>query len=125
MKILKFKPTYKKEDGLVVIDEGSVPIPEGFSIIERSVVVFPPGSKGGNHKHPRTELFYTNGNLVLICLDNGVKKEISMAPEDGEYKLFVMSPGLSHVVVNRTNGELIMFEFADEEQHDVETAKII
>ena len=124
MEIVKFKPTYKTDEGLVVIDESSVPIPKGFTIKERSVVIFPSNSTGGNHKHPRKELFYTTDDLKFIYLD-GIKKEISMAPENGEFKLFIVEPGLPHVVVNRTNKEISMFEFADDVQHDVEEVNLL
>ena len=126
MEILRFKPTYKKEDGLVVIDDLSVPLPEGFDVKVQSIVIFPPEAKGGNHKHPRKEFFYSPGDLTLIYLDeNGEKKEVSMASENGEYKLFVIPPDLPHVVVNQTDNEIVMVEFADEEQHDVEVVKLI
>jgi hypothetical protein len=124
MEIIKFRPTYKTEDNLVVIDESTVPIPRGFLIKERSVVVFPSGSKGGNHKHPRRELFYTTGDLTLIYLD-GNKDKISMAPENGEYKLFVINKDLPHVVVNETDKEICMFEFADDIQHGVEKVDLL
>lgn len=126
MEILKFKPTYEREDGLIVIDDLSVPLPENFKTRIQSTVVFPAGAMGGNHKHPRTEVFYSTSDLTLIFLDgNGEKKEMSMAPEEGEYKLFVISPNLPHVVVNRTGKEVIMVEFANEEQHDVEKVELI
>lgn len=124
MEIIKFKPTYKTEENLVVIDESSVPLPNGFVVRERSVVVFPSGSKGGNHKHPRKELFYTTDDLTLKYLE-GEKKEVSMAPENGEYKLFVIEPGLPHVVINKTSREICMFEFADDVQHDVEKIDLL
>ncbi len=124
MEIINFKPTYKTEENLVVIDESSVPIPDGFVVKERSVVVFPPGSKGGNHKHPRKELFYTTGDLTLKYLE-GDKKEVSMASVNGEYKLFVIDPDLPHVVINNTNKEICMFEFADDVQHDVEKIDLL
>lgn len=126
MEILKFGPTYKKEDGLVVIDDVSVPLPENFKTRIQSTVVFPAGAMGGNHKHPRLEAFYSTSDLTLIYLDeNGEKKEMSMAPEEGEYKLFVIPPNLPHAVVNRTEKEVVMVEFANEEQHDVEVFELI
>lgn len=126
MEILKFKPTYKREDGLIVIYDPSVQFPEGFDIKIQGVVVFPPGAKGGNHKHPRMEAFYSLGDLIFVYLDeNEQKHEMSMAPENDDYKLFVISPNLPHAVVNRTDKEVVMVEFANEEQHDVEKVELI
>lgn len=126
MEILKFKPTYKREDGLTVIYDPSVPFPEGFDIKIQGVVVFPPGSKGGNHKHPRTEAFYSLNDLTFVYVDeNRQKQEVSMAPENDEYKLFVIPPNLPHAVVNRTDKEVVMIEFANEEQHDVEAVELV
>lgn len=126
MEILKFEPTYKKEDGLVVIDDVSVPLPDNFKMRIQSTVVFPAGAMGGNHKHPRLEAFYSISDLTLIYLDeNGEKKEMSMAPEEGKYKLFVISSNLPHTVVNRTEKEAVMIEFANEEQYGVEVVKLI
>lgn len=126
MEILRFKPTYKREDGLIVIYDPSVPFPEGFDIKIQGVVVFPPGAKGGNHKHPRKEVFYSLGGLTFVYVDgNGQKQEVSMAPESDNYKLFIIPSNLPHAVVNRTDKEIIMIEFADEEQHDVEAVNLI
>ena len=72
------------------------------------------------------EAFYSPGDLTLVYInESGIKREISMAPEDGKYKLFLMPPNLAHAIVNRTDRELVMVEFANEEQHDVEKVQII
>jgi len=126
MQILKFKPTYKKKDGLVVIGGVSVPLPENFKSRIQSTIVFPVGAVGGNHKHPRIEAFYSTGDLTLIHLDgSGRKKQVSMAPEGDNYKLFIISSNLPHAVVNQTDNEIIMIEFANEEQRGVETTELI
>ncbi len=111
---------------MTVIYDPSIPFPKDFKIKIQGIVIFPPGSKGGNHKHPRIEAFYSNGDLTIIYLDkSGIKKELSMAPQGDSYKLFVTPPFLPHAVVNRTDKELILVEFADTEQHDVEKAELI
>lgn len=126
MEVIEFHPTYKTSDDLLVIDESSVPIPDKFSIKERSVVIFPSGSKGGNHKHPRKELFYSTGDLTLIYEDrNGKKISVSMQPNGEEFKLFVIDSFLPHVVVNNTDKELVMIEFADAKQNGVENVNLI
>ncbi len=126
MEILRFKATDRREDGLTVINNSSIPFPDDFKNNFHASIVFTPGSKGGNHKHPRTELFYSTGDLTLVYLDeDGKKIEVSMAPEENEYKLFVITPYLPHAVVNRTKKDLVLVEFADGEQVDVEPVKII
>ena len=126
MEIIKFKPTYKREDGLTVIYDSSVPFPEGFSIKVQGIVVFPSGAKGGNHKHPRKEVLYSSGELTFIYLDKDQRKcEVSMCPENGEYKLFLIPPNFPHAVVNKSDKEVVMVEYANEEQHNVENVEIV
>ena len=126
MEMLKFKPTYVREDGLTVINDSSIEFPKDFVVKVRSVVVFPPGSKGGNHKHPRVEIFYSAGDLTFVYLDESEQKhEISMAPEKENYKLFIVPSFLPHAVVNKTDKDLILMEYANEEQHDKVEIEII
>ena len=111
---------------MTVIYDPSVPFPEGFGVKIQGVVIFPPGAIGGNHRHPRAEAFYSPGNLTFVYLDEaGEKREISMGPDKNEYKLFMILPNLPHAVVNKTDREVVMVEFADEEQHDVEKVELI
>jgi oxalate decarboxylase/phosphoglucose isomerase-like protein (cupin superfamily) len=126
MKKIVFEPTYKKENGLEVISESSIPFPENFIIKTRSLIIFPPGAMGGNHKHPRKEAFYATGDLTMVWVDKkGKKITESMAPRNGKYVLFLTEINRAHTVINRTDNEIVLVEFANEEQHDVEPIVLI
>jgi hypothetical protein len=45
--------------------------------------------------------------------------------ENGKYKLFLTKPGEVHAVINKTKQKVVLVEFADEEQHDVERVVLI
>lgn len=126
MEVIEFGPTYKTDCNLVVINEDSIPIPNNFRIVDRSLIFFPPGSKGGNHKHPRKEIFYSLGDLTLVYEDkNGKNISVSMGPDAGIFKLFVIDPFLPHAVVNNTDKELVLVEFANAKQSGVEKVLLI
>lgn len=117
-------PTYKRENGLWVLDLDKIKIP--FDIKERSIVNIPPGQIGGNHKHPRREAFIGVGEgLELSWNQDGKTERVNMNPE-GELFLFLIPPYIEHAVINNseiTNG--ILIEFADEAQRDVEICEVI
>ncbi len=125
MKIKTFKPTYKREDGLTVIYDSSIPFPGGIEIKVRGIVVFPPGAKGGNHKHPRIEAFYSPGALTVVWIDkDGKKHKESMSPRGGKFRLFITKPGEPHAIINNTNREISLVEYANEEQYGVEAVSV-
>lgn len=128
MKIFKFKPTYKRDDGLMVVYGKSVSFPKKFkkNFKESGIVIFPPGSKGGNHKHPRVEAFYSPDNLILVWIDKkGKKHKKSMSPEKGVFKLFITEPNEPHSVLNSTKQNAILVEFAEVEQHGLKSVELI
>lgn len=128
MKIVEFKPTYTREDGLVVVYGKSIPFPKGFVVNkeESGVVVFPPGSKGGNHKHPRIEVFYSTGDLTNVWIDKkGKKHQESMSPRNGKYKLFITTQNEPHAVINNTKTPQVLVEYASEPQHDLGQVDIV
>lgn len=125
--VIKFNPSYTREDGLMVINKEDVPFPEKLDLTEDSIVVFPPNAKGGNHKHPRTEVFVGFGELILYWLDeNGEKQSMHMSGESSSLLLFVIPPFLAHAVVNESESEqAVLYEWADAKQHDVQSVDII
>ena len=128
MKVIKFKPTYLKDNGVAVIYNKSIPFDNSFNFLpeECGLISILPGAFGGNHKHPRIEAFYTPGDLNIIWIgSNGLKHEEKMSPANGDYKLFITSPFEPHVIVNKTSVNQELMEFATEPQHDVEPVKII
>lgn len=127
MKIIEFVPTYIKVNGVVVVYGKSVPFPENFKPIldESGSVVITPDQFGGNHKHPRVEVFYTSGDLTIVWIDgNSQKHEESMAPDKGKYKLFITEPNEPHAIINKTQNPQILIEYASEPQRDVEVIKL-
>ena len=128
MKIKKFEPTYTRDDGLIVIYGKSIPLPKEYKqkYEESGIVIFPPGAKGGNHKHPRIEALYSPDNLTIIWVDKkGKRHKKSMAPKNGKYILFVTEPNEPHSVINNTKRDATLVEFAEVEQHEVKSVELI
>ena len=119
-------PSYKKENGLWVLHIDTSLLPSEFNLVEQSLVSIPPQEVGGNHKHPRQEAFIaTSKNLVLYWLDKKGKHEETMLINDN-LTIFIMPPYLPHAVFNKsTTSNALLYEFADDKQHNVETIKII
>jgi len=117
-------PVYKKENGLYVLDIDSIEVP--FVVKEKSLVYFPPGELGGNHRHPRQEAFVGIGeNLQFIWVENGETHNLEMNP-DHQLQLIVVPANLEHAVFNRSKNQMaILLEFADGVQENVETVKIV
>lgn len=128
MKKFCFSPTYVKDNGLITIYNKTVLEKCGFNVnqYESGIVVLPPGSIGGNHKHDRIEAFYSLGDLTISWkTKNGRKKTESMAPDGREYKLFVSEKGEPHAIINNSKMDQILVEFASGPQVNVEQSKII
>jgi hypothetical protein len=119
--IIKINPTYQKENGVWVKDLNNETYPE------HSLVHFPPLQFGGNHKHPRIELFAAlSEGLELIWLENATKHTLIMKYDHASELTFYQIPALlPHTVYNSTSIPAFLIEFASEPQHDVELIKII
>ncbi|MEK7571010.1 MAG: hypothetical protein AAB553_01935 [Patescibacteria group bacterium] len=120
-------PTKKTKQGLWNLFIEQVSLPEGFTPVTHSLVSIPPSEVGGNHKHPRREIFLavTDG-LVLVWKDETGKREEKMGPTEGHgLTLFSLPPYIPHAVVNRGKIPAIMYEWADAKQHDVERVHLI
>lgn len=122
-------PTYRKENGLWLLNMDLPDLPTDFHVHERNVVCIPPGEFGGNHRHPRNEAFISvGGNLELIWQDQDGQKHIdAMSPEeeDSLLILFVIHSMTPHAVVNRGKSAATLIEFAEEAQHDVEPMALL
>ena len=122
MKEVRFSPTHTRKDGLEL---SNIPIPEGFKVVDYSLVSIPAGSMGGNHKHPRTEVFVTMDPLTLYWLDeNNEVQETSMGPVNGQYKLFTAPPFLPHAVINETGEKALLVEFSDQASDPKDVVKV-
>jgi hypothetical protein len=121
----KFKPTYKKNNGLFVINLDNFPaLP--FPIKEKSVVNIPPEQMGGNHLHPRWEAFVGIGTeLLLIWEDKAGDKHQEQMNKSKELFLFIVEPDTPHAVINQDkNDKGLLIELASEVQHDVEKVEL-
>jgi len=121
-------PTYKKDDsGLWSLDTEQLPLPKDFKVKEKSIIYFPPKQSGGNHIHPRTEIFLGIGaSLKLVWQDkDGHTHSNPMNPENKLY-LFRIPPHLPHAVVNESDHQFAMLlELADQKQENVKAAALI
>lgn len=123
---LLLEPSYKKENGTWVLRMGDMVFPDYFTLAEQSLVSIPPGAFGGNHKHPRIEMYIAcHKELYLLWLDeNGDKHEDVMYDPD-KIKLWIIPPFIPHAVVNRAEEPAVFYEFANESQHDVEVVTLV
>jgi len=129
MNIEKFpvQVKYKKQNGLWVVDLEKLALPKGFNPVEKNLLFMPPQQFGGNHKHPREEVFLgINENLQIIWLDEmGQRHEEIMNPK-GELFIFYVPANTPHVVRNNSKTLFgILYELASDHQHDVERVNII
>jgi len=119
--------SYKRETGLWVRHLDGLPFPANFHCVEKSLVYIPPQRAGGNHKHPRIEGFIGIGeDLNFFYLDEkGKVHEEQMNPK-GELVFFFVSPFVPHAVINTSSTQFgILYEVANEKQHDVEMVDVI
>lgn len=106
--------TYKKpDDDVWVLNDRDIPV--DFSLVkDRQIVHFAPLSRGGNHKHPRTEWFVGIGDLYFVWLDEAGKVHEEVMNPNEQLKLITVPPFLPHAVVNRSSDQTgILYELAD------------
>lgn len=122
---LQFEPTYKRGNGLFVVDLDKVEIP--FEVIERSFVYIPPSEKGGNHRHPRAEAFIGIGEgLKVVWLDADGESHEETMNKNGGLSIYIISPNTPHAVINTSETQFgVLLEFASEVQHDVEMVNLV
>jgi uncharacterized RmlC-like cupin family protein len=130
MKIVKsyaFKPKYKRDNGLVVLDSDSLPLPDGFDRRETTMVLLPAGQVAGNHKHPRQEAYLClNKQVELHWVDEAGMTYIEQMVEEGnDPKLFVIPAFVPHAVVNKGEKDVTLLGYADDSLTDVEPAEVV
>lgn len=123
-----FNPTYEKENGIFVVNIEDIPLPGEFTPRYHAVIHIPPGKIGGNHMHPRTEVF--------ICIDEGAelhwidpetreKQVEAMSPTNGQPKIFTVNSMVPHAVVNTCDRSITLIELADGPRHSVEQVSVV
>lgn len=125
-KFTKLDYSYKKENiDLWKLNLDDIPVDKD-RIKVREIIHFPPGSVGGNHKHPRTEWFIGIGELVLYWQDEDGNKHENFLSNDEGLIMVQIPPFLPHAVKNVSEFKFgILLEYADAEQTDVQANPVI
>jgi hypothetical protein len=125
VKIFKVSPKYVKEDILQVIQLDKLPIPYNIKIKDRSIVQMLPGAVGGNHIHPRIELFIGFGEVSFYYKDGNKIKTLEFGSSLNDIKLLFVPSMMPHAVKNTGHNWAILYELADMKQIDVERYEVL
>jgi hypothetical protein len=124
---IRVEPRYRREDGLVAIGIDEFPLPDEFEVRDSALIHIPPGVVGGNHRHPRVELFLTTNvalQLHWVDLENDVTHVEAMTTSD-EIWLWVVPSLVPHAIVNTGDEPAMLYELANALQHDVEAYPVV
>lgn len=118
--------TTRRENGLWVVNEDAVTPHLNFEVADRQIIGIPPEAFGGNHRHPRTEAFVAMGGELTLTWedDEGNIHSEPMHSENG-LLLFVIGSMVPHTVHNQGDQLGLLYEFANEKQHDVEPYNLL
>jgi mannose-6-phosphate isomerase-like protein (cupin superfamily) len=124
----QFNASYTREDGVVVLNDKDIPLPDGFAHDPglRSSVMFPPHTRAGDHYHSRRhEVFVGFGEGMELMVEDRETKEVKVFKMDpvfnqGKCVVFWMKPGMPHTVRNGGNIPGYLIEFASSEPEKVE-----
>lgn len=115
----QFNASYIREDGLVVLNDKDIPLPEGFvnDTQFRSNIIFPVNARGGDHIHTiREEVFVGFGEGMQLLVEDPQTHQVELFHMDpshnqGQCTVYWMQVGIPHAVRNigPTNGFLIEF----------------
>lgn len=110
-----FEPKYRRDNGLLVLDLDSVPLPSGFVLRERSLVRLPAGQIAGNHKHLRQEAYLCLGlGVQLHWIDEAEEAHVEqMHRPEGDPQLFVIPPLVPHAIINTSGHDAALLGYAD------------
>lgn len=130
---MKFPPSYIRPDGVIVLNDGTIPLPPNFTPNPdlRSTVVFPPNSRAGDHFHQeRQELFVGFGKGMQLVIENPETKqpqiffmdssEIDSSENDRLCVAFLVPAGVPHTVRNLGPDRGFLIELADRPQEKVD-----
>jgi oxalate decarboxylase/phosphoglucose isomerase-like protein (cupin superfamily) len=121
-------PTYVRETELWVRDlKPELVIVNDITFTETSLIRIPTGQLGGNHLHPRVELFCClAGELEIVWLDENEKQQNLIMETNHEKEMtgYVMPSGLAHAVRNVGKTDGFLLEFASEKQHEVQIVNL-
>lgn len=116
----------KRKDGLFKIDLNNLSLPSEF-IQHQTLVFIPPTRHGGNHKHPRQEIFISlSDDAELHWVDEDGITHIHKMKDGNQLYLFHVHSFVPHAVVNVSqHSDVILLEFSNECQYDVEPCNVL
>lgn len=116
-----------RPDGMLKIDLNDFPFPSDFSKYQQVALYIPPMRRGGNHKHPRREVFVClNEDVELHWVDENGHTHVNPMREGNQLYLFDVHPFVPHAIINLSStSAAVVLEFADADQHDVEPCSVI
>ncbi len=120
LKIISLSACEIRDTGLFKVDLNKLPLPSNFVCKDHVLISLPPKQIGGNHKHPRREIFFSLSDSLEFYWEDEDKKIHSSPMKQGN-KLYLIDvyPYVPHAVVNRSDKEAMLIEFADSHQYDV------
>lgn len=117
-------PTYIKENGTWVLNLKDIVFPSYFIPKEQSLISIAPLQFGGNHKHPRMEAFIATSPMKLVWIDDENRQREEQMYTAGQITIYLMPPYIPHAVINTSAQSVLLYEFANEPQHDVQIVSL-
>lgn len=100
-------------------------IPVAAQAQDEQIILFAPGTVGGNHKHPRTEWYIAFGDLVLYWLNEAGELNHRHLNPQGSLNLVKIPSFMPHAVVNVSHDHhAVLLELADAKQENVERVMV-
>lgn len=115
-----FVPTYIRADGIINLNDVDIPLPKGFAPDPklRSNVIFPPGTRAGDHYHTkREELFVGFGHGMQLLIEDPDTKEAEVYPmdpakNDDQCIAFLVRKNTPHAIINKADTPGFLIELA-------------
>lgn len=104
-----------------------LPLPADFLNHHQIMLSIPPMQIGGNHKHPRREIFLSlSDDVELHWIDQDGIAHINKMKEENQLYLFDVPPFVPHAIINLSQkSAAVLLELNDDYQHDVEPHKVL
>lgn len=117
----------KRADGMLKIDLKDLPLPSDFLNRHQVMIYIPPMGFGGNHKHPRREVFISlSDDVELHWVDENGIIHINKMKEENQVYLFDVHPFVPHAIINLSQkSAAVLLELTDDYQHDVEPYEVL
>jgi len=102
-------------------------LPVDFLNHHQVMLHIPPMQMGGNHKHPRREIFISlSDDVELHWVDEDGNIHINKMKEENQFYIFDVHPFVPHAIINLSQkSAAVLLELADDYQHDVEPYKVL